>query len=38
MLKSYIRQIDPQAFMTVVDASEVIGQGFKSIDDAVITN
>ncbi|MDN5356185.1 MAG: hypothetical protein PWQ43_1127 [Rikenellaceae bacterium] len=38
MLKSYIRQIDPQAFMTVVNASEVIGQGFKNIDDAVITN
>ena len=33
MLKSYIRQIDPQAFMTVVDASEVIGQGFKNIND-----
>lgn len=38
MLKSYIRQIDPQAFMTVVNASEVIGQGFKSIDEAVVTN
>jgi uncharacterized membrane-anchored protein YitT (DUF2179 family) len=38
MLKSYIKQIDPDAFMTVINASEVIGQGFKSIDEAIIND
>jgi uncharacterized membrane-anchored protein YitT (DUF2179 family) len=33
VLKDYIRDIDPQAFFTVLDASEIIGQGFKPITE-----
>ncbi len=35
MLQEYIHQIDPQAFMTVIDASEILGEGFKSLRDKV---
>lgn len=31
MLRRYIHQIDPLAFVTVIDANEVLGDGFKSI-------
>ncbi len=33
ILKAFIRDVDSQAFMTVIDASEIIGNGFKSIKD-----
>jgi uncharacterized membrane-anchored protein YitT (DUF2179 family) len=31
MLKDYIKSIDPYAFITVIDANEILGEGFKSI-------
>ena len=33
ILKDYIKEIDPNAFMTVIDAHEVLGNGFKSIKE-----
>jgi len=33
ILQSYIRSIDPDAFITVFDASEVLGEGFKSLKE-----
>ena len=33
MLKGYIQTIDPEAFLTVIDANEIIGKGFKSIKE-----
>lgn len=35
MLQSFIHDVDPNAFMTVVDANEVLGEGFKSLRDKV---
>jgi len=35
MLKDYIRQIDPKAFLTVINANEILGRGFKSLDEKV---
>ena len=32
-VRKYIRNIDPAAFVTVIDANEVIGDGFKSIHE-----
>jgi uncharacterized membrane-anchored protein YitT (DUF2179 family) len=34
LLENHIRNIDPDAFVTVVDAKEVLGEGFKSLNDA----
>ncbi len=31
MLKDFIKSIDPLAFITVIDANEILGEGFKSI-------
>jgi len=31
MLKDFIRDIDPKAFVTVIDANEVLGNGFKPL-------
>jgi len=31
MLKDYIRELDPKAFVTVIDANEVLGNGFKPL-------
>ena len=31
-LRAYIREVDPKAFITVSDAHEVLGEGFKGID------
>lgn len=31
-LREYIREVDPRAFITVSDAHEVLGEGFKRID------
>ncbi len=33
MLKSYIKTVDPQAFVTVIDTHQVIGNGFKSLNE-----
>lgn len=33
MLQDYIRQIDPNAFVTVLNANEILGNGFKSLKD-----
>lgn len=32
-LQQYIKEIDPDAFMTVFDANEIIGDGFKPINE-----
>lgn len=33
MLQDYINKVDPKAFLTVVNANEIIGNGFKSLND-----
>lgn len=33
MLEEFINKTDPRAFLTVMDASEILGQGFKSLED-----
>lgn len=33
ILKDYIRQVDPDAFVTVIDANEILGHGFKSLGE-----
>ena len=33
ILRDYIKNIDPNAFMTVINANEVLGNGFKSIHE-----
>ncbi len=35
ILQEYIHQTDPQAFMTVVDANEILGEGFRSLGEKV---
>lgn len=35
ILKENIRAIDPKAFLTVTDASEILGNGFKSLNDKI---
>jgi len=35
ILQDYIHKIDPEAFLTVINANEVLGQGFKSLRDKV---
>jgi uncharacterized membrane-anchored protein YitT (DUF2179 family) len=35
MLQDHIHKIDPKAFMTVMDANEIIGEGFKSLKEKV---
>jgi len=35
ILKESIRTIDPKAFLTVTDASEILGNGFKSLNDKI---
>jgi uncharacterized membrane-anchored protein YitT (DUF2179 family) len=30
-LEEYIHQIDPSAFVTVLEANEILGEGFKSL-------
>ncbi len=31
LMKDFIREIDPKAFMAILDASEVLGEGFKDL-------
>jgi uncharacterized membrane-anchored protein YitT (DUF2179 family) len=33
LLEDFIHQVDPRAFMTVIEANEVLGEGFKSLRD-----
>ncbi len=33
ILKDFIRQTDPDAFVSVLDATEILGNGFKSLND-----
>lgn len=33
MLEEFINKVDPKAFLTVMDANEILGQGFKSLRD-----
>ncbi|MDP4184635.1 MAG: YitT family protein [Bacteroidota bacterium] len=33
ILKDYISQIDPRAFLTIMDASEILGEGFKPLHE-----
>jgi uncharacterized membrane-anchored protein YitT (DUF2179 family) len=33
ILEEYIHQIDSKAFLTVMDASEILGEGFKSLNE-----
>jgi uncharacterized membrane-anchored protein YitT (DUF2179 family) len=33
LLQEYIHQIDPNAFMTVIDATEILGEGFRSLKE-----
>jgi uncharacterized membrane-anchored protein YitT (DUF2179 family) len=35
ILEEFIHQIDPKAFLTVIDASEILGEGFKSLKEKV---
>jgi uncharacterized membrane-anchored protein YitT (DUF2179 family) len=36
ILESFIREIDEHAFMTVFDAKEVLGEGFKPLKEGLI--
>ncbi len=33
MLREYIHQIDPKAFVTAINSNEILGNGFKSLND-----
>lgn len=33
MLEEFINSIDPKAFLTIMDAHEILGQGFKSLNE-----
>lgn len=35
MLQEFIHKTDPRAFMTVINANEIIGEGFKSLNDKI---
>jgi len=35
MLEEYIHSIDPHAFLTVIDANEILGEGFKSLKEKI---
>ena len=37
LLEEYIHEIDPKAFLTVTDATEILGEGFKSLQEKVAT-
>ena len=32
MLQEFIHRVDPQAFVTVLNANEILGEGFKSLE------
>ena len=33
MLREYVQEIDPNAFITIIEAKEILGMGFKSISE-----
>ena len=35
ILQEYIHQVDPHAFLTVINANEVLGEGFRSLRDKI---
>jgi uncharacterized membrane-anchored protein YitT (DUF2179 family) len=35
ILEEYIHQVDPKAFLTVLDATEILGEGFRSLKEKV---
>ena len=35
ILEEFISEIDDNAFLTVLDASEILGKGFKSLKDKI---
>ncbi len=35
ILQEYIHQVDPAAFMTVINANEILGEGFRSLKDKI---
>ncbi len=35
ILEEYIHEIDPKAFLTITDATEILGEGFKSLKEKV---
>jgi uncharacterized membrane-anchored protein YitT (DUF2179 family) len=35
ILEEYIHEVDPKAFLTVLDATEILGEGFRSLKDKV---
>ncbi|MCB0805272.1 MAG: YitT family protein [Bacteroidales bacterium] len=35
ILQDFIHKVDPHAFMTVINANEILGEGFKSLKDKV---
>jgi len=35
ILTEYVHEIDPKAFLTVIEASEILGEGFKSLNEKV---
>jgi uncharacterized membrane-anchored protein YitT (DUF2179 family) len=35
VLKEYISKIDPDAFITVMDTKEILGEGFQSLNQKV---
>ncbi len=35
LLEEYIHEIDPKAFLTITDATEILGEGFKSLHEKV---
>jgi len=35
ILEEYIHKVDPKAFLTVLDATEILGEGFKSLKEKV---
>ena len=35
LLEEYIHDIDPKAFLTVTDATEILGEGFKSLKEKI---
>jgi uncharacterized membrane-anchored protein YitT (DUF2179 family) len=37
ILEDYIHKIDPLAFLTVLDATEIFGEGFKSLEEKITT-
>jgi hypothetical protein len=38
ILEDYINSVDPNAFLTVINANEILGHGFKSLKKKVFSN